>query len=78
MVPHHRVASQFYKGQADVYDKTRTGLLRGRNTMLRLSVSHLRAALRAKDPSQKLVWIDIGGGTGTLLLIPCLYVTNNE
>ncbi|KAG8215856.1 hypothetical protein J3R82DRAFT_7811 [Butyriboletus roseoflavus] len=54
---------KFYKGQADVYDKTRSGLLRGRNTMLRLSVSHLRA-LRAKDPSQRLIWVDIGGGTG--------------
>ncbi|KAI9462105.1 hypothetical protein HD554DRAFT_2290137 [Boletus coccyginus] len=54
---------KFYKGQADVYDTTRSGLLRGRNTMLRLSVSHLRT-LRAKDPSGRLVWVDIGGGTG--------------
>ncbi|KAF8130541.1 hypothetical protein EV363DRAFT_1450349 [Boletus edulis] len=54
---------KFYKGQADVYDRTRSNLLRGRNTMLKLSVSHLRT-LRAKNPSQRLVWIDIGGGTG--------------
>ncbi|KAG9312680.1 hypothetical protein JVU11DRAFT_7097 [Chiua virens] len=54
---------KFYKGQADVYDRTRSGLLRGRNTMLKLSVSHIRA-LRARDPSQRLIWVDIGGGTG--------------
>ena len=58
-------ASQFYKRQADVYDTTRSGLLRGRNTMLRLSVSHLRT-LRTKNPSQRLIWVDIGGGTGAL------------
>ncbi|KAF9220624.1 hypothetical protein BS17DRAFT_759265 [Gyrodon lividus] len=54
---------KFYKGQADVYDATRSGLLRGRNTMLSLSASHLRA-MRAKDPAQRLIWVDIGGGTG--------------
>ncbi|KAH7886768.1 hypothetical protein F5I97DRAFT_1927075 [Phlebopus sp. FC_14] len=54
---------KFYKGQADVYDATRNGLLRGRNTMLSLSASHLRT-LRAKDPTQRLIWVDIGGGTG--------------
>ncbi|KAG2064754.1 hypothetical protein BDR04DRAFT_1234922 [Suillus decipiens] len=53
----------FYKGQADVYDATRSGLLRGRNTMLNLSVSHIRT-MRAKNPKQKLIWVDIGGGTG--------------
>ncbi|KAG2364762.1 hypothetical protein BDR07DRAFT_1607868 [Suillus spraguei] len=53
----------FYKGQADVYDATRSGLLRGRNTMLSLSVSHIRT-MRTKNPKQKLVWVDIGGGTG--------------
>ncbi|KIK86599.1 hypothetical protein PAXRUDRAFT_831896 [Paxillus rubicundulus Ve08.2h10] len=54
---------KFYKGQADVYDATRGGLLRGRNTMLSLSASHLRT-MRAKDPAQRLIWVDIGGGTG--------------
>ena len=61
--PAHPLGSQFYKGQADVYDTTRSGLFRGCNTMLRLSVGHLRT-LRAKDPSQRLIWVDIGGGTG--------------
>ncbi|KAJ7733754.1 hypothetical protein DFH07DRAFT_132329 [Mycena maculata] len=55
--------NKFYSGQADVYDTTRNGLLRGRNTMLSLSAAHLRA-LRASSPQKRLVWIDIGGGTG--------------
>ncbi|KAF9233272.1 hypothetical protein BU15DRAFT_90430 [Melanogaster broomeanus] len=54
---------KFYKGQADVYDATRSRLLRGRNTMLSLSASHIRS-IRAKHPSQRLIWVDIGGGTG--------------
>lgn len=54
---------QFYQGQADVYDTTRNGLLRGRNTMLSLSAAHLRT-LRVASPQKRLVWIDIGGGTG--------------
>ncbi|KAJ7925215.1 hypothetical protein B0H13DRAFT_2229697 [Mycena leptocephala] len=54
---------KFYEGQADVYDATRDGLLRGRNTMLSLSAAHLKS-LRAASPQQRLVWIDIGGGTG--------------
>lgn len=53
----------FYKGQADVYDATRSGLLRGRNTMLNLSASHIRT-MQAKNPKQRLIWVDIGGGTG--------------
>jgi len=35
--------------------------------MLNLSASHIRT-MRAKAPKQKLIWIDIGGGTGTCLL----------
>ncbi|KAE9411149.1 S-adenosyl-L-methionine-dependent methyltransferase [Gymnopus androsaceus JB14] len=54
---------KFYEGQADVYDATRKGLLRGRKTMLNLSAGHLRT-LRASNPDKRLVWIDIGGGTG--------------
>ncbi|KAF7315360.1 hypothetical protein MIND_00050600 [Mycena indigotica] len=54
---------EFYAGQALVYDSTRNGLLRGRRTMLGLSAAHLRA-LRAKSPEKRLVWVDIGGGTG--------------
>ncbi|KAG6334616.1 hypothetical protein ID866_4477 [Astraeus odoratus] len=54
---------KFYKGQADVYDATRSGFLRGRNTMLSLSASHLRA-FKDRHPGQRLIWVDIGGGTG--------------
>ncbi|KAJ3713291.1 hypothetical protein C8R42DRAFT_698973 [Lentinula raphanica] len=54
---------KFYEGQADVYDATRRGLLRGRKTMLNLSAGHLRT-LRANCPDKRLVWVDIGGGTG--------------
>ena len=46
-----------------VYDKTRAGLLRGRTTMLSMSAEHLRV-LREKDPKKRLVWVDLGGGTG--------------
>ncbi|KAJ6499386.1 hypothetical protein C8R45DRAFT_114363 [Mycena sanguinolenta] len=54
---------KFYEGQADVYDTTRDGLLRGRKTMLSLSAAHLKS-LRVAQPGKRLVWIDIGGGTG--------------
>ena len=54
---------QFYRGQAEVYDSTRDVLLRGRDTMLSLSVAHLRH-LREASPKKRFVWVDIGGGTG--------------
>ncbi|KAJ7287621.1 hypothetical protein C8J57DRAFT_1284445 [Mycena rebaudengoi] len=54
---------KFYQGQADVYDTTRERLLRGRNTMLSLSAAHLKE-LRRASPHSRLVWVDIGGGTG--------------
>ncbi|KAJ2778200.1 hypothetical protein H4R18_004749 [Coemansia javaensis] len=51
----------FYEGQAGIYDATRSSLLRGRRTMLRLCAAELeRRAARA----EKLVWVDMGGGTG--------------
>ncbi|KDE03621.1 hypothetical protein MVLG_05916 [Microbotryum lychnidis-dioicae p1A1 Lamole] len=53
----------FYSGQADIYDKTRNALLRGRRTMLKLSAAHLREQ-RKSDPCKRLIWLDIGGGTG--------------
>ncbi|KAF7359110.1 S-adenosyl-L-methionine-dependent methyltransferase [Mycena sanguinolenta] len=56
-------ASLFYEGQAGIYDATRGGLLRGRHTMLALSASHLRI-LRETAANKRLVWVDIGGGTG--------------
>lgn len=31
--------------------------------MLKLSAAHLKEQ-RKKDPSKRLVWLDIGGGTG--------------
>ncbi|KWU43798.1 hypothetical protein RHOSPDRAFT_29502 [Rhodotorula sp. JG-1b] len=55
--------TEFYRGQASIYDKTREKLLRGRTTMLKLSAAHLRE-VRHKNPHKKLVWLDIGGGTG--------------
>ncbi|BGP19890.1 hypothetical protein JCM10213v2_008021 [Rhodosporidiobolus nylandii] len=53
----------FYQGQAGIYDKTRAKLLRGRTTMLRLSAARLKEQ-RRKNPNKRLVWVDIGGGTG--------------
>ncbi|KAF8919951.1 hypothetical protein CPB85DRAFT_734180 [Mucidula mucida] len=54
---------KFYHGQAEVYDATRNGLLRGRNTMLSLSAAHLQE-LRRSCSKKRFVWVDIGGGTG--------------
>ncbi|EPQ30272.1 uncharacterized protein PFL1_02388 [Pseudozyma flocculosa PF-1] len=54
---------RFYEKQADVYDATRTGLLRGRKTMLKLCAAQLRD-MQASNPGKPLVWVDIGGGTG--------------
>ncbi|PKI85240.1 hypothetical protein MVES1_000948 [Malassezia vespertilionis] len=54
---------RFYEHQAGVYDATRTGLLRGRKTMLKLCAAEMRK-VRATHPQKKLVWADIGGGTG--------------
>ena len=47
----------FYENQANIYDSTRTFLLKGREQSLELAVSHLS---KKKD----LVWVDVGGGTG--------------
>ncbi|KAF7321356.1 hypothetical protein MKEN_00655800 [Mycena kentingensis (nom. inval.)] len=54
---------EFYAGQASVYDSTRNALLRGRKTMLSLSAAHLKS-MRKNSTNQRLVWVDIGGGTG--------------
>jgi hypothetical protein len=62
----HLTCFQFYDGQANAYDTTREGLLRGRETMLSLSAAHLKS-LRTAESCRPLVWIDIGGGTGILL-----------
>ncbi|GAA5839181.1 hypothetical protein JCM9279_002619 [Rhodotorula babjevae] len=55
--------NRFYEGQAAIYDKTRSRLLQGRTTMLKLSAAHLREQ-RRREPNKRLVWLDIGGGTG--------------
>ncbi|KAI9293726.1 hypothetical protein K502DRAFT_366453 [Neoconidiobolus thromboides FSU 785] len=49
----------FYKDQATIYDDTRSQLLRGRTTMLKLCASKL-----SEMKQEGLVWIDLGGGTG--------------
>lgn len=57
----------FYAGQADVYDTTRTHLLKGRETMLQLLASHLKAQpvpSSSTEMSKPKIWVDIGGGTG--------------
>jgi betaine lipid synthase len=55
----------FYAGQAHVYDKTRTHLLKGRETMLQLLAAHLKAMPKTASQSRKpRIWVDIGGGTG--------------
>ena len=55
----------FYGGQADMYDSTRTHLLKGRETMLQLLASHLKAQpLSIRGPTKPKIWVDIGGGTG--------------
>ena len=62
-------STQFYEGQAQVYDKTRSSLLRGRKTMLNMSAAHLRV-MREKNPAKRLVWVDVGGGTGVFFVNP--------
>jgi betaine lipid synthase len=37
--------------------------LRGRDTLLKLLAASLKQQLK-KNPNKKLVWLDIGGGTG--------------
>ncbi|KAF2738140.1 hypothetical protein EJ04DRAFT_550133 [Polyplosphaeria fusca] len=54
----------FYKAQADVYDATRTRLLRGREDMLGLVAAQLKHRAEAGVISQRPVWVDFGGGTG--------------
>lgn len=56
---------KFYGSQAEIYDATRSRLLRGREDMLRLTASHLKDQIERGDwNGKKLVWVDIGGGTG--------------
>ena len=48
----------FYAGQADVYDATRRGLLKGRITMMKLAAAHLRAGITPQEKGN-LVWVDV-------------------
>ncbi|QLG74457.1 hypothetical protein HG535_0G03400 [Zygotorulaspora mrakii] len=54
----------FYKSQANIYDKTREILLKGRLEALKLAYSHLAKVQSENRTNDKLVWVDIGGGTG--------------
>ncbi len=54
----------FYKPQAQVYDATRTRLLRGREDMVRLTA----AQLKQKEFARKPVWVDVS----SILYIPSL------
>lgn len=59
----------FYAGQADLYDTTRSHLLKGRETMLQLLAAHLKAQPVARlpvaaAPAKPKIWVDLGGGTG--------------
>jgi betaine lipid synthase len=48
----------FYAGQADVYDATRKGLLKGRITMMKLAAAHLRSGITPHEKGN-LVWVDV-------------------
>ncbi|GJJ78849.1 betaine lipid synthase [Entomortierella parvispora] len=54
----------FYKDQAEIYDETRGGLLRGRSTMLALVAAQLKDQLKKSGSSKAPIWVDLGGGTG--------------
>ncbi|KAF9204708.1 hypothetical protein BGZ49_004978 [Haplosporangium sp. Z 27] len=54
----------FYKEQAEIYDETRGGLLRGRSSMLALVAAQLKEQLKVSGSDKAPIWIDLGGGTG--------------
>lgn len=45
----------FYQGQAEAYDTTRTTLLRGRDDMIKLVAAHLKNM----NFTDKPVWVDV-------------------
>lgn len=61
---HQNNLEGFYKTQAKVYDTTREILLQGRDDALKLAYSHAMANKSENSKGKKLVWVDIGGGTG--------------
>ncbi|KAG0000815.1 hypothetical protein BGZ79_005445 [Entomortierella chlamydospora] len=54
----------FYKEQAEIYDETRGGLLRGRSSMLALVAAQLKEQLKVSGSEKAPIWVDLGGGTG--------------
>lgn len=48
----------FYKGQAAIYDSTRSTLLRGRDEMLALAAAQLRLK-NEREGFRKRVWVDV-------------------
>ena len=47
----------FYRGQSDVYDITRSRLLKGRTTLLALAAAEM--TIRRRDKESKFIWIDV-------------------
>lgn len=72
----------FYEGQADVYDDTRGGLLKGRDTLLQLVAGQLKSQQKANrhrvGNRKPRVWLDIGGGTGKLYKSSCRESASNS
>jgi betaine lipid synthase len=57
---HEDRLNDFYGIQAKSYDGYRTGLLHGRDPLLQ----SIAARIARDPPKRKLVWADMGGGTG--------------
>lgn len=66
---HQSNLEAFYSTQASIYDSTREILLQGRVEALKLCFAHA-------PKNRKLVWIDIGGGTGLNIEKMDKYVTS--
>ncbi|KAF9906775.1 hypothetical protein EC991_000286 [Linnemannia zychae] len=54
----------FYKDQAEIFDDTRSSLLRGRHTGLALVAAQLKEQLKQSGSDKAPIWVDLGGGTG--------------
>ncbi|KAF9925389.1 hypothetical protein FBU30_004802 [Linnemannia zychae] len=54
----------FYKDQAEIFDDTRSSLLRGRHTKLALVAAQLKEQLKLSGSNKAPIWVDLGGGTG--------------
>ncbi|KAG0011302.1 hypothetical protein BGZ80_000785 [Entomortierella chlamydospora] len=49
----------FYKEQAEIYDETRGGLLRGRSSMLALVAAQLKEQLKVSGSEKAPIWVDL-------------------